>query len=303
VAQARLELSHVDLEALGDARLDRRARDAGRAEDVVEDAGIGLTAEVVLVDRPGGAEHAFERRLQRGAAEPAGRDERAVDVEEEEAHSARGELAQPGDDARERVEDDVDLTRRRPAPEREAERALERITPAADRAQHVRGLAGGRVAGGAGGGRDAAEVQLHEDAVRLHARDDEGRVVREPPVAPRPRQARVRQSAAPTASTWKGTPRSRASPPTTRTGSSVPISPFAAMTETRAVSSRSAHATACGSTQPSASTPTYVTLQPRFSRSRHALRTEMCSTAESRRGGPRRGWARRRTRGWLTRAG
>src|SRR5260370_527341 len=42
----------------------------------------------------------------------------------------------------------------------------------------------------------------------------------------------------PTPSTWKGTPRSRAIRPTARTGSSVPISPFAAMSDTSAVSSR-----------------------------------------------------------------
>jgi len=86
--------------------------------------------------------------------------------------------------------------------------------------------------------------------------------------------------AAPTASTWNGTPRARARRPISRTGWTVPISPLAAMIETSTVSSRMARATASGSTRPSASTLTYVIVQPRFSRSRHESISEMCSIAE-----------------------
>ena len=50
--------------------------------------------------------------------------------------------------------------------------------------------------------------------------------------------------------------RARAMRPISRTGWIVPISLFAAMTETSAVSSRIALATASGSMRPSASTPT-----------------------------------------------
>src|SRR5919108_5527221 len=53
----------------------------------------------------------------------------------------RREPAQSLDDRRQRVEHDVDLGGGRPATEREAERALGLVARAADRAQHVRGLA------------------------------------------------------------------------------------------------------------------------------------------------------------------
>jgi hypothetical protein len=59
-----------------------------------------------------------------------------------------------------------------------------------------------------------------------------------------------------------------------------PISPLAAMIETRAVSLRSARATASGSTNPSRSTGSQVTDQPCFSRSRHEFTTETCSMAD-----------------------
>ena len=63
-------------------------------------------------------------------------------------------------------------------------------------------------------------------------------------------------------------------------GCNVPISPLAAITETSAVSSRSAPATACESTSPSRSTGTALTVQPCFSRSRHEFTMEMCSMPE-----------------------
>ena len=53
------------------------------------------------------------------------------------------------------------------------------------------------------------------------------------------------------------------------------------MIETSAVSGRRALPTASGSTVPSPSTGNQVTLHPCFSRSRHGLRIEMCSTAEA----------------------
>src|SRR2546422_6074282 len=85
--------------------------------------------------------------------------------------SARREAAQARDHGRQRLDGDVDLARSGPASEREAEGALERLAVAADRAEHVRGLARERVARRAGRGGDASEIQLEQDAVRLRSEE------------------------------------------------------------------------------------------------------------------------------------
>src|SRR5204862_135537 len=79
------------------------------------------------------------------------------------------------------------------ASEREAEGALERLAVAADRAEHVGGLARDRVARRAGRGGDASEIELEQDAVRLHAGHHEGRVVRQAALAARAREPRLRE--------------------------------------------------------------------------------------------------------------
>src|SRR5439155_277155 len=140
---------------------------------------------------------------------------------------------------------DVDLARSGPASEREAEGALERLAVAADRAEHVRGLARERVARRAGRGGDASEIQLEQDAVRLHAGHHEGRVVRQSATPARASEARLREPL-----------EHPGDQPVAQLGSRVPISPFDAMSETTAVSSRIHRATASGSARPSASTGT-----------------------------------------------
>src|SRR5437870_2066471 len=84
-----------------------------------------------------------------------------------------GQAAEPGDHRRNGIEHDVDLARGGPAAQREAERAFGGLAVAADRPQHVRRLAGHRRAGGARRGGDAAQVEFHQDALRLHPRHDD----------------------------------------------------------------------------------------------------------------------------------
>src|SRR5204862_5556272 len=60
------------------------------------------------------------------------------------------ETPQALDDLRQRFENRLDLGRRRPSAKGEAERALELLARAADRAQHVRRLTARHVAGGGG---------------------------------------------------------------------------------------------------------------------------------------------------------
>ena len=71
----------------------------------------------------------------------------------------------------------VDLGRRGPPAQREAERAVGLGARTADGAQHVRGLAGQRVARRARGGGHAAQVELDEHGVGLDAAHDDTRVV------------------------------------------------------------------------------------------------------------------------------
>src|SRR5207247_1449854 len=72
-------------------------------------------------------------------------------------------------DVGERLRADVYRARGGAASEGEAEGAFERVAVAADRAEDVRRLARERAARRAGRGRDASEIQLEQDAVRLHA--------------------------------------------------------------------------------------------------------------------------------------
>src|SRR5439155_3525667 len=60
------------------------------SHEVVDDAQIGPAAKVVTVDRPGRSVGLFERPSERRAAGTAHRYQRAVDVEEEEAHPTEG---------------------------------------------------------------------------------------------------------------------------------------------------------------------------------------------------------------------
>src|SRR5437879_8142691 len=85
----------------------------------------------------------------------------------------RGQASEPGDHRRDRVEHEVDLARGGPPAEREAQRALGGGWLAADRPQHVRWLARHRRAGGARRRGDAAQVELHQDALGLHAGHDD----------------------------------------------------------------------------------------------------------------------------------
>ena len=85
-----------------------------------------------------------------------------------------------------------------------------------------------------------------------------------------------------TASVWKGTPRSRQRRPMAATGWTVPVSLFAVMTETSAVSGRSASATEPGSTRPTRSTGRSVRAKPSWaSRYLSAWSTAWCSTGEA----------------------
>ena len=61
------------------------------------------------------------------------------------------------------------------------------------------------------------------------------------------------------ASVWKRTPRSRLAAASSARGWSTPVSLFAAMTDAKSVSPRSALANSAGSTRPSPSTPRRVT--------------------------------------------
>jgi hypothetical protein len=85
---------------------------------------------------------------------------------------------------------------------------------------------------------------------------------------------------APTPSTWRGTPAARVTRAMSVRGCMVPISVHAAPIDTRVVSGRRARRTSSGLTRPSPSTGNTVTAAPVFSRSRQALSTEICSTAD-----------------------
>src|SRR5262249_20717228 len=103
------------------------------------------------------------------AARPAPRAETSVpSTSNRKSRPSGGETAQALDHAGKRFDDGVDLRRRRPAAEREAERALELVTRAADGAQHVRGLAARHIARRARRGGDAAQIQLEQHTVGLH---------------------------------------------------------------------------------------------------------------------------------------
>src|SRR2546430_3543873 len=104
---------------------------------------------------------------------------------------SRREAAQARDHGGQCLDRNVDLARGRPAAEREAEGAFERLAVAADRAEHVGGLARERVARRAGRGGDASEIELEQDTVRLHAGHHEGRVVRQSALAARAREPRL----------------------------------------------------------------------------------------------------------------
>src|SRR5438876_922981 len=86
VAQDRLELAEIRLEARADPRLDLLARDPGGGQNVPDDAPIGLAAEVVRVERPGGPEGPLEGALEGRPSRAARGQQRAVDVEQEEPH-------------------------------------------------------------------------------------------------------------------------------------------------------------------------------------------------------------------------
>ncbi len=82
-----------------------------------------------------------------------------------------------------------------------------------------------------------------------------------------------------TASTWKATPRPIQAAPISATGCTTPVSLFAAMTETSAVSGRMAAAIASACTTPRSSGATRVTVNPSRSRASAAWRTASCSIA------------------------
>ncbi len=83
-----------------------------------------------------------------------------------------------------------------------------------------------------------------------------------------------------TASTWKGTPCSRASAPMAATGWMVPISLLACITLMATVSGRSARFTSSGDTMPYSSTERYVTSKPWASSVWHVRNTAWCSIFE-----------------------
>ncbi len=83
------------------------------------------------------------------------------------------------------------------------------------------------------------------------------------------------------ASTWNVTPASLAIRPIGPTGSIVPISELACITERSAVSARSAFRTASGSTTPFRSTGRTVTSYPALRSGIKAFITEKCSTSET----------------------
>ena len=84
-----------------------------------------------------------------------------------------------------------------------------------------------------------------------------------------------------TASVWNRAPWRCATPASSAIGCSVPISLFACMTETSAVSSVMAASSAAGSTTPAAPTGRSVEVQPRLDSAFSVLRTASCSMAEA----------------------
>src|SRR5947208_5009236 len=103
----------------------------------------------------------------------------------------RRQAADASDHRRHRIEHEIDLAGGGPAAEREAERALGGVAVTADRPQHVRRLSGHRRAGGARRGGDAAQVEVRQHALGLHARHDDRHVMWEPFRSARAGQARV----------------------------------------------------------------------------------------------------------------
>ena len=86
VADDPRELARVGPEAVVDTIANPLDVQPGLRHQVVDDAQIGPTAEVVPLDRAGGAVGLLERAGERGAAGATHAHERAVDVEEEKAH-------------------------------------------------------------------------------------------------------------------------------------------------------------------------------------------------------------------------
>ena len=82
-----------------------------------------------------------------------------------------------------------------------------------------------------------------------------------------------------TASVWKRAPAAHAMPAASATGRTVPVSLFAHMTETSAVSWVTAARRSVRAMEPVPSTGRIVTRQPRRSRSWTSIRVEGCSTA------------------------
>src|SRR5215813_6712043 len=101
-----------------------------------------------------------------------------------------GETSQAIDDAWYDVDHVVDLGGDRPPAQREAQRALGSLTITADGAQDLRRLAGERGTSRARGRRDAAQVELEEDAIGFDPGDDQTQVMRQALGADRPRDAR-----------------------------------------------------------------------------------------------------------------
>src|SRR5262245_41591510 len=92
------------------------------------------------------------------------------------------------------IEHVVDLVGCRPASEAEAEGALDGPAVAPDGPQHVRWFAGQPSPGGAGRRGYPLDIQLEEQRIRLDPRDDQARVVREPPAGAGARDADARHA-------------------------------------------------------------------------------------------------------------
>ena len=90
VADLSGELTRVGLEALVEAGPDALELHPGRGHELVNDAQVGAAAEVEPLDRAGGAIGLREGSRERRAAGATHRYQRAVDVEEEEAHATGG---------------------------------------------------------------------------------------------------------------------------------------------------------------------------------------------------------------------
>src|SRR5262249_59332397 len=90
VADLRDEPRQVDLEEIVESLGHPGVLPALGPHDVVDDARVGAPAQIVVIDRARGAEHALEGHAHRAPPGAARADQGAVDVEQGELHERAG---------------------------------------------------------------------------------------------------------------------------------------------------------------------------------------------------------------------